>query len=157
MMRITLRFGCLAVATGALGILAGCGASAQRSEGSHQRPRAAGLGVERTLAISVVHRCKAVRLTPTSSQSYAAVVRDTASARTAPSGCAPVLRRFARVDENGFPTVFAVLGSRARGCNVVWLHVALPTRPNGSTGWVHAPEVRAVSYTHLTLPTILRV
>jgi lipoprotein-anchoring transpeptidase ErfK/SrfK len=122
--------------------LAGCGAGAQRSEGSHQRPRAAGLGVERKLEVRVVHHCVAASLTPKQSQSYAVVVRSAASARTAPSGGAGVVRRFGRVDENGFPTVFSVLGSRARGCSVVWLHVALPTRPNGSTGWVPASEVR---------------
>jgi hypothetical protein len=38
------------------------------------------------------------------------------------------------------PTVLSVL-SEGDGDDVGWLHVALPVRPNGSTGWIRADDV----------------
>ena len=43
----------------------------------------------------------------------------------------------------GARTVFSVLGERVDGgCRATWLHVELPIRPNGATGWVRAADVR---------------
>jgi hypothetical protein len=51
--------------------------------------------------------------------------------------------RFARVDGNGVAVVFSVLGVRLDGsCRPAWLHVELPVRPNMTTGWVRAGDLR---------------
>src|SRR3954452_12021422 len=52
------------------------------------------------------------------------------------------IARFDRLNVNHVPTVFGVLGERVDGsCNATWLHVELPLRPNGITGWVLAKNV----------------
>jgi hypothetical protein len=71
----------------------------------------------------------------------AIVVRRTAAYRQ------PGLRRFARfrlVNANDYPTVFAVVGARGLACAPRWLRVELPLRPNGTTGWIRARDVRIV-------------
>ena len=71
---------------------------------------------------------------------YAVTVRESATAFRAP-GARP-FARFGRVNVNGVPTVFAVLGARLdRRCRASWYHVQLPMRPNGITGWVRAKAV----------------
>ncbi len=51
--------------------------------------------------------------------------------------------RFDRRNGNGVPTVFGVLASRVdRSCRVTLYKVQLAIRPNGSTGWVRAVDVR---------------
>jgi lipoprotein-anchoring transpeptidase ErfK/SrfK len=53
-----------------------------------------------------------------------------------------LIARFGLENANGAPTVFGVLGERLdRHCRPTWLHVALPLRPNGATGWVRAGDV----------------
>ena len=87
-------------------------------------------------------RCASPRLRPlrTRSLAFAAVVRSGAQAYARPHG--PPLARFARLNANGVPTVFGVLG-RAQ-CDGDWLRVQLPKRPNGSLGWVRARDVELV-------------
>lgn len=49
---------------------------------------------------------------------------------------------FGRLNVNGVPTVFGVLGARVdASCQAVWYRVQLPLRPNGITGWVRATAV----------------
>jgi L,D-transpeptidase catalytic domain len=51
--------------------------------------------------------------------------------------------RLARVDRNGVAVVFSVLGARLdSACRPTWLHVELPVRPNMTTGWVRAGDLR---------------
>jgi hypothetical protein len=50
--------------------------------------------------------------------------------------------------EAGAPTTFAVIGDPAQTPTPGWIHVLLPTRPNGATAWVPAGSV-AVSKTDL--------
>jgi len=141
---MTRRKALLGLAAGALAalVLGGCGSTAKQSEGSHQRARSGGLGnVGRLTAVRSVRSCSATEITPSFSRAYAAVVRRTASVRKWPSAEAPLVLRFGRIDQNRFPTVFGVVGSSVHGCGPVWLRVQLPTRPNGSTGWVRASEV----------------
>jgi lipoprotein-anchoring transpeptidase ErfK/SrfK len=59
----------------------------------------------------------------------------------APSGS--VRKTFGNPQPSGAPLVFLLDKQRA-----AWLHVYLPARPNGSTGWVRAAdvEVRGVTY-----------
>jgi lipoprotein-anchoring transpeptidase ErfK/SrfK len=49
--------------------------------------------------------------------------------------------------------VFGVLGERVDArCRATWLHVALPIRPNGATGWVRAANVvRTAVHTRITV------
>jgi lipoprotein-anchoring transpeptidase ErfK/SrfK len=76
--------------------------------------------------------------------SYAAVVRHVAAAYAKPG--VRLLERFDRIDENGYPTVFGVLGVRAGvDCRRTWYRVQLPVPPNGSSGWVAATAVRVYS------------
>jgi lipoprotein-anchoring transpeptidase ErfK/SrfK len=71
---------------------------------------------------------------------YAVTVRKRATAFRIP-GARP-FARFGRLNVNGVPTVFAVLGVRLdRRCRASWYHVQLPLRPNGVTGWVRASVV----------------
>ncbi len=134
----------LALAAGVLTVLAtaGCGGSARESEGSHQHARSAGLGVDRTLAARVVRRCSGAGFVPSPSLAYAAVARGPTPVRTGPAGTAHVVARYPAVDQNGFKTVFGVVGSRVHGCRPLWFHVLLPSSPNGSSAWVSASDVR---------------
>jgi lipoprotein-anchoring transpeptidase ErfK/SrfK len=51
--------------------------------------------------------------------------------------------RFGRMNVNGVPTVFGVLGKVVdRRCRARWYRVQLPMRPNGITGFVRARDVR---------------
>jgi lipoprotein-anchoring transpeptidase ErfK/SrfK len=60
------------------------------------------------------------------------------------AGRSPVAR-FGLKNANGAPTVFGVLGERVdKRCHATWLHVQLPMRPNGATGWVRATAVQTV-------------
>jgi hypothetical protein len=129
-------------------LLAGCGSNGTelRSEGSHQRARPAGLGVKvkRVPAAAKPLRCQtdanAFEASPT--QAYAAVVsRRMAIVRAWPSLGAPVRQRYRRIDQNGFPTVLGVVGAHKRGCRPLWFRALLPSRPNGSSGWVRAADV----------------
>jgi lipoprotein-anchoring transpeptidase ErfK/SrfK len=82
--------------------------------------------------------------------SYAAVVRRVAVAYAQP-GRGRRLGRFGRIDQNGYPTVFGVLGVRAdRTCTPAWYRVQLPVAPNGASGWVAASSVR-------TFPVVSRI
>ena len=72
--------------------------------------------------------------------SYAVTVRRLAVAYRRPGRGR--IARFGRLNVNGVPTVFAVLGARLdRSCRAAWYHVQLPLRPNGRTGWVRASAV----------------
>jgi lipoprotein-anchoring transpeptidase ErfK/SrfK len=80
------------------------------------------------------------RLPQAAQVSYAAVVRRPLTAFRRP-GRDPIAR-FGRENANGVDTVFAVRGS---SCDARWLHVQLPLRPNGVTGWVRANRVERVA------------
>ena len=56
-------------------------------------------------------------------------------AYSAPSTSATVRQRFARLNVNGYPTVFLVRGVRQVGA-ATWYDVWLPIRPNESHGWI---------------------
>jgi lipoprotein-anchoring transpeptidase ErfK/SrfK len=53
-----------------------------------------------------------------------------------------VLGRFGKVNQNGFPTVFELLGvARDTHCRALWYRVQLPLRPNGVTGYVRPGQL----------------
>jgi lipoprotein-anchoring transpeptidase ErfK/SrfK len=104
--------------------LAGCGGgTTHRVAGQEKTVCAAGLRPLGTTAVAV-----------------AAVVTQPTTAYAEPGGRA--VARFGLLNVNGVPTVFGVLGERVDGrCRPTWLHVQLPIRPNGATGWVRADHV----------------
>jgi lipoprotein-anchoring transpeptidase ErfK/SrfK len=127
----------------ALLALTGCGSSAKQSEDSHQRAVDAGLGLQHKHAVTIAKRCASPEVAPTRSQAFAAVVVQPTAVYGWPSLRARVVNRFQLRDQNSFPVVFGVLGSSrpGKGCGPAWLHVLLPTRPNGSAAWVPAGNV----------------
>jgi lipoprotein-anchoring transpeptidase ErfK/SrfK len=75
---------------------------------------------------------------------WAGVVRARATAYRAP-GARP-LARFGAVNANDYPTVFRLIGRVVRAdCSVRWYRAALPIKPNGATGWIHAADVQVAS------------
>ncbi|HEV8687227.1 MAG TPA: L,D-transpeptidase [Gaiellaceae bacterium] len=53
-----------------------------------------------------------------------------------------MVRRFGRLNPNGVPTVFSVIGARVdERCRATWYRVRMPRRPNGSVAWVRARDV----------------
>jgi lipoprotein-anchoring transpeptidase ErfK/SrfK len=86
-------------------------------------------------------RCTAGALRDLGSEkiAYAAIVRGAAAAFRVP-GSRPVAR-FGRLNANGVPTVFGILG-RVQGPDCKpWYRVQLPMRPNGLVGYVRARDV----------------
>ena len=94
-----------------------------------------------TLAVEST-RCVAgsfVRL-ETERVAYGAAVRERSTAYVKP-GTQPIAR-FGRLNVNGVPTVFGVVGARVdSSCRATWYRVRLPRKPNGSMGWVRADDV----------------
>jgi lipoprotein-anchoring transpeptidase ErfK/SrfK len=87
-------------------------------------------------------------------QHCAAGERRVGSARAAYAASAPhgavafgrpggrVVARFGATNVNHYPTVLGVVGKVVRGdCSTAWLHVQLPIKPNGVTGYVRPQAV----------------
>ena len=111
---------------GVVTVLAACGGTSR-----HAGVRAAS-----------VERCAAGSVRPVAPE--AAVVSAPVTAFRRPGQGR--LERFGLVNVNRFPTVFGVLGERVDArCRATWLHVELPVRPNGATGWVRADHVHRVA------------
>jgi hypothetical protein len=60
-----------------------------------------------------------------------------AVAYTRPSAKGRIVTRLHFRTEDGFPEVYLVLRRLVANNGRVWLKLALPIRPNGTTGWVH--------------------
>jgi lipoprotein-anchoring transpeptidase ErfK/SrfK len=89
-----------------------------------------------------VAACSTTRAVPTSSArtTEAVAARGWLGAYRRPG--TGVIAHFAPRNENGAPTVFAVLEKLVdRRCRATWYHVQLPIRPNDTTGWVRARDV----------------
>ncbi len=122
---LTATFAALAL------LAAGCGAA------SHAR-HAAVAPVRKA-----VERCApgTRRTLETGAVAWAAVVIRPTHAYRLPNGSR--LARFGLRNVNGAPTIFSVLGAQLDArCRATWLHVELPMRPNGATGWVRAADVQ---------------
>jgi lipoprotein-anchoring transpeptidase ErfK/SrfK len=117
------------------GLLAGGGATTQQAS-SAQRPQS----TERPP--SAGPRCSSgVTAVGSGRVAVAAVVREQAQAYRKPARRA--FARFDRLNQNGAPTVFRVLGAvRTRDCRPRWYRVQLPMKPNGVTGYVRAGAVQ---------------
>jgi hypothetical protein len=112
----------------AVGVLRGCGGAAEPVE------RGGTLGAQ-------VARCTPVAFerlgTPT--RAYGAAARRRLGIHDAPGGA--VIERFGRLNANGVPTVFGVVGRAVDGGCGTWYRVRLPRKPNGRLGWVRARDV----------------
>lgn len=76
---------------------------------------------------------------------YAAVVEDAADVFPAADGTGIPLMNLANRNENGAPQTLLIQGEQRVGSPpMVWYHVLLPVRPNGSTGWIRASDVNLV-------------
>jgi lipoprotein-anchoring transpeptidase ErfK/SrfK len=100
-----------------------------------------------------VRHCAAGRLKPVGSNdvAWAAAALQATTAYRSPGGA--VIHRFGQQNVNGAQTVFGVLGETTdTRCRAAWLHVALPIRPNGATGWVRAADVQELAvHTRITV------
>ena len=121
----------LAVCAAALLVLSGCG-------GEHSHGVAGTRETRRSCAPGSFH------LLGSRDRAFAAVVRARATVLRRPGG--PVLHRFGRLNVNGVPTVFGILGERVDAtCRPALYRVQVPVRPNGITGWVAARDVSVAS------------
>ncbi len=74
---------------------------------------------------------------------YAGVAAGGAIAYASPGGA--VEAHFGKVNVNGYPTIFGVLGKVVTGtCEPAWYRVELPQRPNGAVGYVRPSQVQLV-------------
>ena len=63
---------------------------------------------------------------------------DATAVRTAASTSAPKVTRLRYLTEDGLPEVYLVLEGKLDAKGEPWLHIRVPMRPNGRTGWVPA-------------------
>ena len=109
-------------------LAAGCGGQIAKRAQPAAPPR-------RTCAAGTFRHLGSARL------AYAAVVRTSAAVSSRPA--ARPFARFGRLNQNGVPMIFSVRGARVDGhCRPALYLVQIPRRPNGSTGWVPAAQVR---------------
>jgi lipoprotein-anchoring transpeptidase ErfK/SrfK len=86
-------------------------------------------GEARSCRAGVLHRVG------TETAAYAGVVHTRAQAYRRPSR--RPLARFSRLNQNGYPTTFLIVGAIVtRSCTASWYRVKLPMRPNGVVGYV---------------------
>ena len=136
MSKMTERVIWKAVAAAALAglVAAGCGGA---STGAGQAHGVA--GARAPLAPSC--RAGARRPLGTPTASFAAALVSPAAAYRAPGRAR--IASFGLFNANGVSTVFGVVGEELDArCEARWVHVMLPLRPNGVTGWVRASRVQ---------------
>ena len=111
-------------------LAAGCGASRHTA------------GVQHVLAARVAHCTDgSLRRLGSDAKAYVGVAPNGAVAYRTPGGT--VANRFGKVNVNGYPTVFGILGAVVRrDCKPGWYRVQLPVRPNGSEGYVRAAALQ---------------
>ena len=117
-----------------LGILGACGGEDDGGDAAPER---------QPVEIRVEpQRCSPTAYEPllTQTRAFGAAARRDVVVYARPGGRA--VERFRRINLNGVPTVFGVLGRRVdRSCRASWYRVRLPRRPNGRTAWVRASDV----------------
>jgi L,D-transpeptidase-like protein len=108
-----------------LAALAGCGGSPERGA----------LGVQTTAC-----NPGSFQQLGSSRSAWAAAARGPLAAFERPGG--REIRRFGKLNPNGVPTIFSVMGARVDGrCRATWYRVRMPRRPNGSIAWVRSGDV----------------
>ncbi len=87
-------------------------------------------------------QCRAGVLHPvgTATTAYAALTRGSIQTYRRPRGVR--LSRFAKLNQNGYPTTFLIVGAIVnRVCGASWYRVKVPQRPNGVVGYVRPRDV----------------
>jgi lipoprotein-anchoring transpeptidase ErfK/SrfK len=123
-------------------LAAGCGGAGETPAAPVDVPEAAASETRAT----PTRTCEpGLRPLGSAKRAFAAVVdREPAPAYRRP-GRKP-FARFGRLNVNGVPTVFGVLGKVVDArCRARWYRVQLPMRPNGVTGFVRASDVRTAA------------
>jgi lipoprotein-anchoring transpeptidase ErfK/SrfK len=134
----TSRFAILCLA--AVGV-AGCGGTRDHSAARTAATTTAAAGT--TTAAAPACTPGSYRRLGSDTLAYAGVVRSHATVLRRPGGAR--LAAFGRLNVNGVPTVFALLGEQLdASCRPALYRVQVPLRPNGVTGWV-APRVLEVA------------
>jgi lipoprotein-anchoring transpeptidase ErfK/SrfK len=127
---------------GAAGLLAaGCGAARHAAA-----PTPVAKPAPTPKAVAAVRRCAAgaVQGLGSGRRAYVAYAPHGAVSYRRPGR--GVVARFGRVNVNGFPTAFGIVGERVgTDCRARWYRAELPIRPNGATGWIAARAVRLQS------------
>jgi hypothetical protein len=77
-----------------------------------------------------------LRLSDERTLTHWASPRREAPVRAEPRGSARVIARLHHFTEDGFPEVYLLLSQHMDGFGRVWIHLRVPGRPNGRTGWV---------------------
>lgn len=114
--------------------LAGCGGQEAREPVEHPETRRAAAVEPSACEPGTFERLETSRV------AYGAAVLESATAYREPRG--RPIARFGRLNVNGVPTVFGVVGARlGADCRPTWYRVRLPRKPNGSMGWVRARDV----------------
>jgi lipoprotein-anchoring transpeptidase ErfK/SrfK len=97
----------------------------------------AACGVKPHAGVEAAAKQRCAKLPGAAGSALAAVVRRPLVAFRKPGHGA--IERFGLLNVNGVDSVFGVVGA---SCDAQWLHVQLPIRPNGATGWIRADHVR---------------
>jgi hypothetical protein len=143
-----VRTGVIAAVAAAL-VAGGCGAEALEDERDAQRrlgsgpPPVAVEGGGEPVSAPVSARCESGALVRLGDRGVASAAgaKGRVAAYRKPDGARA--DRFEHRNVNGVRTVFGVLGVvRDDRCRPAWYRVQLPVRPNGSTGWVRARDVK---------------
>jgi lipoprotein-anchoring transpeptidase ErfK/SrfK len=71
-------------------------------------------------------------------------------ARTAPKSWAPAVASFRQTNPQGSPQTFDLMQEATDGHGNSWVQALLPTRPNGTTGWIELSDL-ALSWTPFSL------
>jgi len=80
----------------------------------------------------------------------------TSAIHTSPDIHSPIVGRIHMETEDGFPEVYLLLSSHADGQGHMWIHLRVPGRPNGRTGWVSRDALGAFHETHWLVVVSLR-
>lgn len=121
-------------AVAAVAVLAGCGSQHAAVKTHHV------LAAKKTLCTN-----GELRRLGGGTKAYVGVAPHGAVAYRTPGGA--VAHRFGKVNVNGYPTVFEIVGAVVnKDCKAQWYRVELPMRPNGSKGYVkvHVLHVETV-------------
>lgn len=71
--------------------------------------------------------------------------------RARPLAGSRAVTRLHRYTEDGFPEVYLVLGARRDADGTWWMHLRLPRRPNGTSGWVPRRALGPLHVVHTLL------
>lgn len=77
--------------------------------------------------------------------------REVAGVWTRPFAQGRRLARLHMLTEEGWPEVYLVLAQSSAAGHESWLHIRLPGRPNGRTGWVRRSALAALHTTDMAL------